>query len=197
MSFKKNKYTIVRNAISKELANFIMNYFLLQENAVIYLLKSNEISKNNKLIGNWNDHQSVGAYSKYADWNTETLLMYVKPKIEKLIKTNLIPTYSYARIYKKGNELKNHIDRKSCELSTTLFLGGSKWDIFLKNKENKTIKVSLSQGDMLIYSGCELEHWREKLQGEFCVQTFLHYNYESSDNKNLFDQRPTLGVPKL
>ena len=40
----------------------------------------------------------------------------------------------------------------------------------------KGIKVDLKQGDMLVYSGCELEHWRNKFRGKECVQVFLHYN---------------------
>jgi hypothetical protein len=28
----------------------------------------------------------------------------------------------------------------------------------------KGIKVDLKPGDMLVYSGCELEHWRENLK---------------------------------
>ena len=31
MSFKKNKYTIIKQAISKDLATFIANYFRMQK----------------------------------------------------------------------------------------------------------------------------------------------------------------------
>ena len=31
MSFKKNKYTVIRQAISKDLASFIANYFCMQK----------------------------------------------------------------------------------------------------------------------------------------------------------------------
>jgi hypothetical protein len=31
MSFKKNKYTVIRQAISKDLAAFVANYFLMQK----------------------------------------------------------------------------------------------------------------------------------------------------------------------
>jgi len=31
MSFKKNKYTIIRQAISKDLAAFVANYFRMQK----------------------------------------------------------------------------------------------------------------------------------------------------------------------
>jgi hypothetical protein len=194
MSFKKNKYQVIRQAVPKDLANFVMNYFLLQQDAVAYMLKNNIINKHNLLIGNWEDEQVPNAYSKYGDWVMETLLQYVRPIMKKKTKLDLIPTYSYARIYNKGNILKKHKDRPSCEISTTLNLGGNHWSIYLEG-----IKVDLKQGDMLIYSGCELEHWREPFEGDFCVQVFLHYNHVNGkfSNNNLFDKRPMLGIPKL
>jgi hypothetical protein len=193
MSFAKNKYQVIRQAIPKDLANFVMNYFLLQQDAVAYMLKNNIINKHNPLIGNWEDEQVPNAYAKYADWVMETLLQYVRPIMKEKTKLDLIPTYSYARIYNKGNILKKHKDRPSCEISTTLNLGGNHWSIYLEG-----IKVDLQQGDMLIYSGCELEHWREPFEGDFCVQVFLHYNHANGKfgKENLFDKRPILGIPK-
>ena len=51
---------------------------------------------------------------------------------------------------------------------------------------------------MLVYSGCELEHWREKFKGKECAQVFLHYNNKKtkSSKQNLFDERPHLGLPR-
>ena len=40
----------------------------------------------------------------------------------------------------------------------------------------------------------DLEHWREPFEGEKCVQVFLHYN-KARGNKNLYDNRPALGLP--
>ena len=60
------------------------------------------------------------------------------------------------------------------------------------------VKVDLEPGDMLIYSGCDLEHWREEFKGKNCGQVFLHYNKSSSktakENQYL-DKRPMLGAP--
>ena len=60
-------------------------------------------------------------------------------------------------------------------------------------------KVDLEVGDMLVYSGCELEHWREPFEGDSCGQVFLHYNHVNGPyaTNNLFDGRPKLGVPKF
>ena len=60
-------------------------------------------------------------------------------------------------------------------------------------------QVLLGIGDMLVYSGCELEHWREPFQGEVCGQVFLHYNHKNGPfaEKNKFDKRPMLGIPSI
>ena len=65
----------------------------------------------------------------------------------------------------------------------------------LKKNPNKGAKVRLYPGDMLIYLGCELEHWREEFKGENCGQVFLHYNEIKKENNNLYDGRPFLGLP--
>lgn len=57
--------------------------------------------------------------------------------MEEATKIKLIETYSYARIYKKGDILHRHKDRASCEISTTLNLGGPQWPIFLEPDASK------------------------------------------------------------
>jgi hypothetical protein len=159
----------------------------------------------------WNDEQIPDTYSHYADTAMETLLLSVQPKMEKLTGIKLNPTYSYARIYKMGDVLHRHKDRFSWEISTTMNLGGDEWPIYLENKKNvgvpedgfpsktknKGTKVILKPGDMLVYKGMILEHWREPFIGKDCAQVFLHYNDQKSKgaDKNLFDGRPHLGLP--
>jgi hypothetical protein len=120
--------------------------------------------------------------------------------MEKESGLKLTETYSYARIYKKGDELKKHKDRYSCEISTTLNLGGDDWSIFLEpsGEEGKEgIEVKLEAGDMLMYRGCELEHWRKPFEGKDCGQVFLHYNDNNGKDAktNKFDGRPMIGLP--
>jgi hypothetical protein len=133
--------------------------------------------------------------------------------MEKQTGLKLIPTYAYARIYKKGDILERHKDRFSCEISTTLNLGGDEWPIFIEKdpkkggvKEGKYVsdytkgsKVILKPGDMLVYKGNLLEHWRDPFVGDDCAQVFLHYNDTNSTignaKENIFDGRPHLGLP--
>ena len=100
----------------------------------------------------------------------------------------------------KGDVLDRHKDRFSCEISTTMNIGGDPWPIYLEpsgDRNKKGIKVNLDPGDMLIYRGCELEHWREEFKGKECVQVFLHYNdiKTKGSDRNVFDNRPHIGLP--
>ena len=214
MSFKTKKYQVIRQALSKELANFIFNYMMLQRDAVDFMTKNNKVNPYNPFIGTRSDQQIPGAYSKYGDWAMETSLMFMIPIMKAQTGMNLVPTYSYTRLYEKGNILRRHKDRPSCEISTTLHLGGDEWPIFLdptgadfvideyknihKPGAPKGVRVDLKVGDMLIYSGCELEHWREPFQGNVCSQVFLHYNHANGPfaKTNMFDKRPMLGIIK-
>ena len=208
------KYQVIKKAVSFELANFIFNYFMLKREAVGWMYKNN-IIYDTGLFGTWTDKQVPNTYSHYADMVMETLMMKVLPRMEKETGLQLIPTYSYARIYKKGDILKRHKDRPSCEISTTVNLGGDPWPIFIDGTGSNNVideyknimkpnapegtKVLLEVGDMLVYSGCELEHWREPFKGNTCGQVFLHYNHVNGPfaDTNKFDGRPLLGVPKI
>jgi len=213
MSFQTKKYQVIKNAVSYDLANFILNYFLLKRDAVGYMYQHN-IHAQSPILGTWTDQQIPNTYSCYADFAMETLMVKMLPVMKKHTGLDLIPTYSYARAYKKGDELRRHKDRPSCEISTTLNLGGDEWAIYLdptgannvideyqnihKPNAPKGIRVDLKKGDMLIYSGCELEHWREEFTGNLCGQVFLHYNHADGQfaKSNYLDGRKMLGVPK-
>jgi hypothetical protein len=215
MSFKKNKYTVIRQAISKDMATFIYRYFLMKKQVYDTCLKQRYLSPSEVLLGQYEtvNHQIPHTYSCYADIVMETLMLECQPIMEKATGLKLQPAYSYARLYKKGDKLKRHKDRLNCEISTTVFLGGDPWSIFLdpsggdfvihalkeihKPNAPKGIKMDLKEGDMLVYRGCELEHWREKFKGKNCAQVFLHYNNDKTpgSSQNRFDERPHLGLP--
>ena len=202
MSFKKNKYTVIKKAISKDLAAFIRNYFCMQKQVYDTCRQARYFSPFENIIGYYEgeNEQIPNTYSAYGNIAMETLLLKCQPGMEKATGLKLYPAYTYARIYKKGDELKRHKDRCSCEISTTMNLGGDDWPIYLEPSGKvgkKGIKVDLKPGDMLVYSGCELEHWREKFKGKECVQVFLHYNNRKTPGSkdNMFDKRPHLGLP--
>ena len=213
MSFKKQKFKVIKKAISKELASFIYNYFLIKRQVAKTFFDTKYVSPFEDLFGVWTDIQVPNTYSHYADIAMETLLLKLQPIVEKESGLKLNPNYSYARIYKKGDVLHRHKDRFSCEISTTLNLGGDEWPICLSPYENigipnikknitpesnsKGIKVILKPGDMLLYKGNEIEHWREPFMGEDCAQVFLHYNNIKTigSDENIYDKRIHIGLP--
>ena len=213
--FKKNKYVVIKQAISKDMATFIYNYFLMKKQVYDTCRQSRYFSPFENILGYYEDPvdgQIPNTYSHYADIAMETLMLKCQPEMEKVTGLKLYPAYTYIRAYKKGDVLHRHKDRFSCEISTTINLGGDKWPICLSPKKNvgipdgkkitteskaKGIKIDLKPGDMMIYKGCEIEHWREKFTGKNCVQAFLHYNDRKTSNAkaNMFDKRPHLGLP--
>ena len=214
MSFKQDNYTVIKSAINKDLALFVYNYFLMKKQVYDTCRQTKYISRFENIIGHYEnpDEQIPHTYCLYGDVAMETLMLKCQPEMEKVTGLKLYPAYTYARIYKKGDELKRHKDRFSCEISTTMNLAGDDWPIYLSPNENvgapngkditteskaKGIKVDLKPGDMLVYRGCELEHWREKFKGKECVQVFLHYNNRKTpgSKNNIFDRRPHLGLP--
>ena len=134
MSFKKNKYTVIRQAISKDLAAFVANYFTMQKQVYDTCIQARYISPYETLLGYYEgeNEQIPNTYSCYSDIAMETLLLKCQPVMEKATGLKLYPAYTYARIYKKGDILKRHKDRFSCEISTTMNLGGDDWTIYLE-----------------------------------------------------------------
>ena len=195
--FTKNSYVVVPKIIGKELTTFLYTYFKNRREVYSYLNNIKFISPFNTSYGTFSDDQIPNTYTHYGDMALDNLLPHVKKKIENIIKVKLIENYTYGRIYKRYDTLVKHTDRKSCEVSGTMMLGGESWPIFLKDKQKKTIKVDLKPGDMLLYKGCELEHWRDPFEGSLCAQVFIHYNERNEEtNKTKFDGRGFLGIPQ-
>ena len=184
--FKKNGYCKVKNAVSQDVVDLYSQYALFDE------LQDYAPDQ----------HQVFGAHAKYADPAMESMLLFLKTTVEKNTGLSLYPTYSFYRVYRSGNELVNHKDRESCEISTTVCFNydyknnNYSWPIYMN--ENP---VDLLPGDMVIYRGCDLDHYRNKLdiydEGIWHVQGFFHYvdaNGPYADFKH--DRRENIGMLK-
>lgn len=152
----------VKDVVSKEMANFF-THVLLRKASYPDDKKGDEQIPNAKAI--------LGH-----EYMFETLLEATWHKLESIIGEELLPTYSYARLYSNGNVLEKHKDRPECEISLTVQLGRShhySWPIFMGGK-----RYDLGEGDGIIYRGCDIEHWRDKCDGPddyYSGQVFLHY----------------------
>lgn len=156
----ENNYVYVPNFITPERAKLLANNF---EN----------FCKENNLQG---DDQAPESSSYYNYVDFLELLCNSTPEVGEFIGENVLPTYTYSRVYKKNSELLMHTDRDACEISLTIHLDGDKeWPIYIKNPRGETVKLNLKSGDAMLYLGCEAEHWRELYDGDKYIQVFLHY----------------------
>ena len=76
--FKKKKYTIIRQAISKDLATFIANYFRMQKQVYDTCKAARYFSPFENILGYYEDPvdgQIPNTYSQYANMAMETLLL--------------------------------------------------------------------------------------------------------------------------
>lgn len=202
--FKEHGYCVVRKFLHTDVQMLAYQYCL---NRV--LQKDFKFTYSNNLYDNhwdgfWGDSQAPnGSYSMYGDVLMDSILQLITPKMNEITGIELVPTYSYWRFYEKGEELKKHNDRESCEISTTLSIGKNynnlkeeyNWPIWIENKNKEYIPINLNEGDMLIYRGCELDHWREPLKGNHHAQVFLHFNDKNGPYNTPIDGRPAYGLP--
>jgi hypothetical protein len=158
--------------------------------------------------GRFGDPQIPNSYNCYGDPLMETLLVNLLPNMTEYTGKKLVPTYSYWRFYQLQDELVRHKDRESCEISTTICLGydvsnvdqsiypNYNWPMWVQDINGNEVPVGLNPGDMIVYKGCALDHWREPYKGNNHAQVFLHYNDADNLNNNKFDGRPIIAIPK-
>jgi hypothetical protein len=141
----------------------------------------------------------VSAYYKYADPLIETILYNSREELETITGQSLHPTYSYSRVYVRGDELKPHKDRPACEISVSVHVAtqGEYWPLWMQVPGEEPVRYVLEPGDAIVYKGCEVLHWREKaVDTELNAQFMLHYVNKNGPNAEFkWDKRPALGFP--
>lgn len=192
MSWEKEGFVVVKGAIPKEVCRLLADQFkMFRDNALLH--------NPDKLA--FNDTQIPLSFSHYGFYGFEALLQgLIHDVAEAKTGLTLYPCYSYARVYYHGADMEIHKDRESCQISATCCIetDGTDWPIGFVKRNGKRVYISQKPGDIIVYSGCELEHWRDAYTGQEQVQTFLHYvdaNGPYADFK--FDKRPMLGMPSV
>lgn len=190
MSWEKSGYLILKKALSSDLIRVLARELSIQRDL-------DALNKKNRV----GDAQVKNCYAVYGLAGFEALLdTVVKDIVEKKTKQKVLPSFSYARIYYKGAKLKLHRDRPSCAISVTCCLAsnGKSWPIYLQDRQGQIVSVTQQPGDILIYGGSELRHWRENYSGKEQFQAFLHYALKKKSHKAfLYDGRKALGQPHL
>ena len=186
---KMFKYKIIRNAVNIQTCDLVKESIHMARDIVYRLNKKDAEDKSS-----FGDDQVQVSFSIQHQGTCEALLKTLQPLIENTVNKKLLPTYSYARIYYKGSELEPHLDRESCEYSITLCVDNNPmpWAIYMGDEP-----VLLNTGDLVVYKGCDIRHWREKLlEDTEITQVFLHYvDKDGPYVEYKFDKRPMLGVP--
>ena len=209
--FQNFKWVKIDNFIDKNTSQLLYNHVKLSAQRLLYLEEAlgNQIEAGviKDHYGEFKDKQAPGDFSKYGDPIFDALLETAIRNVEKYTGLELLPNYTYHRLYTTGTDLKRHIDRPSCEISITLCLGydisnidknkypNYDWPMFVKDLNGNELPIHMKPGDALIYRGCEIEHWREPFIGLNHAQVFLHYNQKDGKYNIAFDGRPTLGLP--
>jgi len=122
------------------------------------------------------DPQAPNSHALYDFMPFVRLLVEKVPEVSELLGEKVLPTYTYARVYKEGSELLRHRDRPACEISLTLNLSKDKdWSIYFQRPDGSETSTELEPGDAVMYLGCQADHWRNKFEGQECVQLFMHY----------------------
>ena len=186
-AFEQNRYIYLSGAVSRSEC----------ERLTQYMFKLKEEGKLTK------DEQCPLSESVYGDPELDAVLANLVPNLSKQLGVQLLPTYTYARIYAPGETLVKHKDRPSCEISGTLTLGfdpGSGiWPIYFGKNDDDIVGQSfeINTGDLVMYRGCELNHWRPVYKGKWQVQVFFHFvDANGPHADHAMDGRKSLGTDK-
>ena len=183
--FAENGYAIVREAIHPQTCRVFHRYAKYNQSLNGYYHSAGPVTRD--------------VQDRYSDPFGEGILVELQQQVADTVGKALHCAYSYLRIYGPESFLKPHTDRDSCEISATLTIahdpGDARWPVYLRH-EGKPVAVDLAPGDLLIYRGSELEHWRDDFDGRYWMQLFLHYVTVGGPFDHLkFDGRPVLGHP--
>lgn len=183
--FQMHGVVKVPEALDRNTCDLLTNYIRLK-------------AKSKRNVRKGNDPLS-GVHREYGDPMMETLLSQFTPIVEQATGLRLWPTLSFCYHYTNGNILAPHKDRSSCEIVAGLCLGADpdfissnkSWPLQISGVDN----IDLDYGDMIIFRGHSMEHWRDRFNGQWFVSAILGYVDQNGPYAfQKFDQRAMLGV---
>jgi len=207
--FMKDRYVVLKNLIPKDIINMTLDNWKAHEHS-----ESSGLYREENDITYKNPASSIGkSTAQYSAPWAIALHNWLHEELKKHIDLTLGITYAYSRKYERGAYLGSHLDRPSCEISATLCLeyqsdDGTPWPIWLRNDKNyiteeaETVRLEsqalnqrerkkngckqllLEPGDILLYQGPNIPHWRDYFLGEYSYHIFVHfYNHRSMMSK--------------
>jgi len=172
---EQNNFIFVPSFISKERAQLLEEQFFELETADA-CIKDEQAPLSS----------SAHNYSPFLE-----LLCEKTHEINNLVGEAVLPTYTYARIYKNGEVLSKHKDRPACEISLTIHLNGdAPWALNIEKPSGEEVSLDLDSGDAMLYLGCVANHGRVgAFSGNNYSQVFLHYVRSNGPNAWAFFDR--------
>ena len=214
-SLMKDRYVVLKNFIPKDIINMSLDAWKTIEGNKKW---DEAIFKTEHEITQNSPKDSLGkSKANYCTPMAVSLHRWLKDKLDGVIDMGLRETYSYTRKYDRGAYLRAHTDRPSCEISATICLDyktddNSPWKIWVQNDGNyvdmgdmdeafaisqglphrnrRGIPICLEPGDVLLYQGPNVIHWRDYLVGDYSYHIFLHFFNEDSRLLDINEMHP-------
>lgn len=159
---------------------------------LFYLYNSNQTK---------HDTRCPNSDSVYGAKNHEQYMQKISSIIKPKIEVDLIPTFVYSRIYRRGEILHPHTDRKECEYSVSITLGysgKSSWEIFIEDYTGKIHCFAPSIGEAVIFKGNTMNHYRNEFLDDWQTQSIFSFINGQGNVSNLaWDPKHRNSVPKL
>lgn len=134
----------------------------------------------------------------YGDPLFDSMMMSSAAGISDVVGCRLVPTYSYVRVYMRGQSLSRHRDRPACEHSVTVHLDASEpadWCVEFDDRRGDHVSLALGPGDAAAYRGHDLHHWRGPCPVDWYMQAFLHFvDADGPFASEALDRRTSLGT---
>ena len=177
---------VVKKALSKDTCRLLARQFRMSRDILCH--------KNPELYYH-GDNIVKKSFSWYAPLCFESLAdTLVKDIVEETVGEKLYVTYSYGRISYNGAVLPKHLDRDESQYAVSCLIDTDRnWPIYFE-VDGKDKKLKQDIGDIVIYKGTKLKHWRNEFLGTEQMSAFMFFvNEENRHLEN--DGRAFLGHP--
>ena len=153
-------------------------------------------SEDPAMVNNISFENGAMTYGKVSDVLGISILNLITPIVSSILKKEVLPSYSFTRIYEKGTRLIPHRDREACEISMSITLVNApnmlkEENFYISENEDETeaLKMSLNTGDALMFFGSThtgngFYHWRDTTDSDYIAQIFLHWVYADGEFKD-------------
>ena len=194
-------YTLIPGLIPAEVANAFLHQLKtaldLKGVPLHALAQSSNLLKREAAELNANQYAPMAAF-----------LWGLTPTMQHLTGLDLLPTYSYMRIYREGDICRVHSDRYACEHSLSLTLDysdGVVWELDVDPRpvepgpqvddafgSTDFVSLPMEPGDAVLYQGVHRRHGRTKPNpNAWSAHLFLHWvDRNGPYSAHAFDGQP-------